>query len=118
MEFELVRRLLPSMMERGRTYSSTGKRKELPIQVASKESQDESGAEVTSVWTCPCRMVCGSNVGNDAPLSTERRRKLQRSRMNSLTYRLNVLSDKVSPFIPLRYTYIFLVSFLSKCDKN
>ena len=40
-----------------------------------------------SVWTCPCKLVAGDGSEADATASMERRRKLQRSRMNSLTYR-------------------------------
>ena len=81
-------RLLSSMAQRARNYSSAGRRKENMIQVAAKETQDGCEAELASVWICPCRMFCGNGASNDAPLSMERRRKLQRSRMNSLTYRL------------------------------
>ena len=75
------------MVQRARESALAGKRKEGLLPLASKEPTDESSSGTASVWTCPCRLVCGNEVGADAVPSMERRRKLQRSRMNSLTYR-------------------------------
>jgi hypothetical protein len=52
---------------------------------AAEDSADS--ATPLSVWTCPCKLVSGDGLEADFTASMERRRKLQRSRMNSLTYR-------------------------------
>jgi hypothetical protein len=52
---------------------------------AAEDSADS--AAPLSVWTCPCKLVSGDGLEADFTASMERRRKLQRSRMNSLTYR-------------------------------
>jgi hypothetical protein len=101
------------MVQRSHSKASKGKRKEpaapaapasLPGEEAERAAAEQAAEQAAaqaaqaaedspdspsplSVWTCPCKLVTADRSEADASASMERRRKLQRSRMNSLTYR-------------------------------